>query len=177
MYLLIIGQAEDLRAHLRIGRVRALADLGLTDLQIDRAVKVQLQTAGGGLQRDGEDGGVVPEGRKTDAAADGAGLVGVGLQLFLVADRLHALFHTLPVGVFVELVFREAVDIAGLHQVLPAVGKRRHADSLRALLRVGLVRERRLRHAVAAHGARRRAVGEDGIGVALKVGAGIMLVE
>ena len=177
MYLLIIGQAERFRAHLCIGGVRALTDLRLADLKIDRAVKVQLQAAGGGLQRNGIDGGVVPEGRKADAAADGAGLVGVGLDLFLVADGLHALFHTLPVGVLVKLVVREAVHIAGLHQILPAVVQRRHADGLCTLLRVGFVRERCLRHTVAAHGARRRAVGEHGIGVALKIGAGIMLVE
>ena len=175
--LLIVGQAEDLGAHLRVGGIRALADLGLADLQVDRAVEVQLQTAGRGLERDGEDGGIVPEGRKADAAADGAGLIGVGLDLFLIADGLHALLHTLAVGVGIELVLGEAVDVAGLHEVLPAVGQRRHADGLCAFLRVALVGKRGLRHAVAAHRAGRGPVGEDGIGVALKVGAGIMLVE
>ena len=177
MYFFIIGQAKDLRAHLRIGRICALTDLRFADLQIDRAVEIQLQTAGGGFQRNGENSSVVPEGRKADTAADGTGLVGVGLQLFFIADGLHALFHTLPVGVLIKFVFREAVNVAGLHQVLPAVGQRRHADSLCTLLCVGLIRERRLRHAIAAHGARRRAVGENSIGIALKVGAGIVLVK
>lgn len=75
VYLFIIGQAKDLRAHLCVGCVCALTDLGFADLQIDRAVEVQLQTAGGGFQRNGEDGGVVPEGRKADAAADGAAVL------------------------------------------------------------------------------------------------------
>ena len=42
---------------------------------------------------------------------------------------------------------------------------------------MGFIGERRLRHAVAAHGARCRDIGEDGIGVALEVRAGIVLVE
>ena len=45
VYLFIIGQAKDLRAHLCVGCVCALTDLGFADLQIDRAVEVQLQTA------------------------------------------------------------------------------------------------------------------------------------
>ena len=74
-------------------------------------------------------------------------------------------------------VLREAVDIALRHQVLPAVFQRRHADGLGAFVRVRFIGERSLRHAVAAHRARRRDIGEYGIGVALKVRAGIVLVE
>ena len=63
------------------------------------------------------------------------------------------------------------------HDVLHAVFERLHANGSGALVDVRVVRERRLRHAVAAHRARGGAVCVNGVGVALKILAGVDLRE
>ena len=72
---------------------------------------------------------------------------------------------------------REAIFKALGHDEFVAVLEGVHADSFRAIFNICVVRERGLRHAVAAHRARNGAVGVDGVGIALKVCARIDLRE
>ena len=176
-HVAVAGEAYRLRHHLGICRICALTDLGLAALEGHRAVEIQQHPVGRGLQRNGINRGVVPEGRKPDAAADVAGIVRVLLLFALEVDVLRALCHALAVGVIVVRVAGERVVKALGHDVLLAELVGVHADGLGAVLNVRFIRKARLRHAVAAHRARRGAVGEHGVGVALHVVAGIVLRE
>ena len=99
-------EAHDLRRHLGEGGVRPLADLRLAALHGHGAVQIQLHPIGGGLKRDGIDGGIVPEGRHADAPADGPRVLGKLRLLAVIVDVGLALVQTLPEGVIV-------VDVAG----------------------------------------------------------------
>ena len=177
VHIAVVLDADDVGRHLRVGRIGALTDLRLADLKLDRAVLIEHHAAGGMLQRDRPDGGVIPEGGNADALADVAGLVGIFGVLAVVVHVGHSLVEALIEGVKIVLVFGEAVDEADRHQMLAAELQRVDAERLADVLDVRLVREGRLRHTVAAHGAGGGAVGIDGVGVALEVVAGIELRE
>ena len=177
MDVLIALQSHGLGGHLRIGGVRALADLRFAALHGHRAVQVQQHTVAGCLQRDGIDGGVVPERRHADAAADIAGVPGVLLDLTVVVDVLLALFQALPEGVVVVGVAGEAVVEALGHDVLHAVLQGVHVYGPGALVDVGIVGKGGLGHTVAPHRAGGGLVGEHGIGIQLHIVAGIDLGE
>ena len=177
MDILVALQSHRLGGHLGVGGVGALADLGFAALHGDGAVQVQQHTVAGGLQRDGIDGGVVPERRHADAAADVAGILGVFRLLPVVFDVRLTLFQALTEGVVVVGVAGEAVVEALGHDVLHAVLQGVHAHRLGALVDVGVVGEGRLGHTVAAHGSRHGAVGVDRPRIALEVVAGVDLGE
>ena len=177
VYVAVAGKAQNLCRHLRVCGVRALADLCFAALHRDGTVQVQLHPVGRGFKRNGINRGVVPEGCHADAAANGAGLVLIFLDLSVVIDRYAAFFHTVAEGIVVVDVVREAVFKALGHDEFVAVLEGVHADSFRAIFNICVVRERGLRHAVAAHRARNGAVGVDGVRVSLHVVAGINLRE
>ena len=175
VYVAVAGKAQNLCRHLRVCGVRALADLCLAALHRDGTVQVQLHAVRRRFKRNGVNRGVIPEGRHADTAANGAGLVLIFLDLSVVIDRYAAFFHTVAEGIVVVDVVREAIFKALGHDEFVAVLEGVHADSFRAIFNICVVRERGLRHAVAAHRARNRAVGVDGVGIALKVCARIDL--
>ena len=154
-----------------------MADLRLADLHLNGAVLVEHHAAGGMLQRDGPNGGVVPERGNANALADVAGLMLVFGVLAVVVDVGHGLVEALVEAVVVVFVLGEAVHIAHGHDVLAAELQGIDAEHLADVLNVAFVRPRCLRHTVAAHRAGDGAVGEDSVGVALEVLAGVELRE
>ena len=177
VYVPVAFQPYHLGGHLGVGGVRALAYLRLAALHGDGAVKVELHAVGAGLEGYGVYGGVVPEGGKANAPANGAGILCVFLNLSAVVYGLRALFKAHAEGIVVVLVLGEAVHKALGHYYLVPVIHGIHAQCPCALIYVGIVCEGCLGHAVAPHCARRRAVGEYGVCVALEVIAGIYLRE
>ena len=171
------GHAHNVRRHLGVGGVGALADLGLAQLDLEGAVLVEHHAAGGGLQGDGPHRRVVPEHSHAHATAHVAGLVLVLLVFAEIVHLLHALVHALVEGVGVELVLGEGVHIAHGHQVLPAELDGVQPQPGAHVLGVALHRPHGLGDAVAPHGACHRLVGEHGVGVGLHVVAGIELGE
>ena len=169
--------AHHVRRHLGKGGVRALADLRLADLQLERAVLVQHHSARGGFQRDGPHGGVVPEHGHADAPAHVAGLALIFPELALVVDGRHGLVQALVEGIGVQLVFGEAVHVAHRHQVAPAERDRVVPDRANHVLGVALHGPHGLGDAVAAHRAGDRLVREHRVGVHLHVRAGVQLGE
>ena len=177
VYVPVAFQPYHLGGHLGVGGVRALAYLGLAALHGDGAVKVELHAVGAGLERYWVYGGVVPEGGKANAPANGAGILGVFLNLSAVVYGLRTLFKAHAEGIVVVLVLGEAVHKALGHYYLVPVIHGIHAQCPCALIYVGIVCEGCLGHAVAPHRAGRRAIGEYGVCVALEVIAGIYLRE
>ena len=177
MDLAVIAQTHHIGGHLGISGIGALSDLRLAALHGDAAVQIQQHPVGGRFQRDGVDGGVIPEGGHADAVADGAGLLGE-LRLFaVVVDVLLTNLQTLAEGILIVDVVGEAVLEALGHEVLHPEGQRVHAHGLGALVHVGLVGKGGLRHSVATHGSGGGAVGEHRPRIALHVVTGIVLGE
>ena len=107
--------AHGVRHHLGVGGVTALADLRLASLELEGAVLVEHHAAGGGLQGNGPDGGIVPEHRKAHASADRTGLVLVFPVFPGIVHGGHALVHALVEGVGIQLILGEAVHVAHRH--------------------------------------------------------------
>ena len=177
MHVLIALQADRVRRHLRKRRVRALPDLGFARLHRDRAVEIQKHPVRGGFECDRPYRGVVPERRASDAAADRSGVLRKFPDLLVVADQLLALFKAFAVRIVIVAVLAEPVEVPLRHDVFVPVFHRIHMHRVRAFLDVRIVRKRRLRHAVAAHRARRGDVRIDRVRVAFHVVARIELRE
>ena len=177
MNVLVALEAHGLCGHLGVGGVRALTDLRFAALHGNGAVQIQLHPVGGRLQRDGIHAGVVPEGRRADAPADRAGILGEFRLAAVIVHGVTALFQAGPEGVEIVGIAGEGVVIILGHDELHAVFQRVHAHGGGTFVDVGLVSKAGLRHTVATHGARRGPVGKHGPAVALHVGAGIDLGE
>ena len=99
VHIRVILQADDLRRHLGVGGVSALADLRLAHLQLDGAVLVEDHAAGGMLQGDGPYACIVPEAGEADPLADGAGLILEFLPALPVVHVSDGLVHALVEGI------------------------------------------------------------------------------
>ena len=177
VHIRVILQADDLRRHLGVGGVSALANLRFAHLQLDGAVLVEDHAAGGMLQGDGPYACIVPEAGEADPLADGAGLILEFLPALPVVHVSDGLVHALVEGIEVVLVLGEAVLEANGHDVLAAILHGVQTQGLAHVVRMAFIGEHGLGDAVAPHGARYGLVGIDRVGVALHVGAGVHLRE
>ena len=169
--------ADHIRRHLGKGCVRALADLCLRHLQLERPVLVEHHAAGRTFQRNRPDCRVIPEDRHADPSADVPGLVLVFLHLSLIVDGGHGLVQALVKGVRVQLVFGKTVHIAHGHEVAPAEYQGVLSQGGSHVLGVGLHSPHGLRDPVASHGAGHGLIGENGVGIHLNIFTGIKLRE
>ena len=177
MNVLVALEAHGLCGHLCVGGIRALTDLRLAALHGNGAVQIQLHPVGGRLQRDGIHAGVVPEGRRADAPADRAGVLGEFRLAAVIVHGVSALFQASPEGVEIVGIAGEGVVIILGHDELHAVFQRVHAHGGGTFVDVGLVSKAGLGHTVATHGARRGPVGKHGPAVTFHVVAGVDLGE
>lgn len=120
MNVLVALEAHGLCGHLGVGGVRALTDLRLAALHGNGAVQIQLHPVGGRLQRDGIHAGVVPEGRRADAPADRAGILGEFRLAAVIVHGVTALFQAGPEGVEIVGIAGEGVVIILGHDELHA---------------------------------------------------------